>query len=43
MSRKWSYVNILDTKTGKYYFGINNVEGDVPEALHPLIKERIDR
>ena len=33
---------VLDTKTGKYYFGINNIEGDVPEVLHPLIKERID-
>ncbi|WP_326497918.1 YwqJ-related putative deaminase [Clostridium sp. ZS2-4] len=33
---------VLDPKTGKYYFGINNIEGDVPKELHPLIKERID-
>ncbi|WP_205613594.1 YwqJ-related putative deaminase [Clostridium sporogenes] len=33
---------VLDSETGKYYFGINNIEGDVPKELHPLIKERID-
>lgn len=33
---------VLDPKTGKYYFGINNVKGKIPKELHPLIKERID-
>lgn len=33
---------VLDTKTGKYYFGINNIKGKPPKELHPLIKERID-
>ena len=33
---------VLDTKTGKYYFGINNIKGKVPTELHPIIKERID-
>jgi len=31
----------LDKTTGKYYFGINNTSGKIPEELHPLIKERI--
>ena len=33
---------VLDTKTVKYYFGINNVKGKEPSELHTLIKERID-
>ncbi|WP_207706255.1 YwqJ-related putative deaminase, partial [Clostridium sp. HBUAS56017] len=33
---------VLDTSTGKYYFGINNIKGKVPGELHPLIKERLD-
>ena len=33
---------VFDSKTYKYYFAINNIEGDVPGKLHPLIKERID-
>ena len=33
---------VLDHKTGKYYFGINNIKGKVPTELHPIIKERID-
>ncbi|MBY7064547.1 hypothetical protein FDE98_07040 [Clostridium sporogenes] len=33
---------VLDSETGKYYFGINNIKGKVPKELHPLIKERID-
>lgn len=31
----------LDKTTGKYYFGINNTSGKVPEELHPMIKQRI--
>ncbi|MEW9938545.1 YwqJ-related putative deaminase [Clostridium butyricum] len=34
---------VLDTKTGKYYFGINDIKGKVPTELHPIIKERIDK
>ncbi|MCM3569786.1 YwqJ-related putative deaminase [Neobacillus mesonae] len=32
---------VLDKTTGKYYFGINNDLGYLPENLHPLIEERI--
>ncbi|CAM4087370.1 YwqJ-related putative deaminase [Bacillus manliponensis] len=31
----------FDKTTGKYYFGINNASGKIPEELHPLIKQRI--
>ncbi len=31
----------FDKTTGKYYFGINNTSGKIPEELHPLIKQRI--
>ncbi|AWQ14960.1 hypothetical protein C1N92_08725 [Bacillus velezensis] len=32
---------VLDKKTGKYYFGINNIDGEPPKVLHPLIHDRI--
>ncbi len=32
----------FDKTTGKYYFGINNTRGDVPEILHPTIDDRIN-
>ncbi|MGG0277492.1 YwqJ-related putative deaminase [Bacillus rhizoplanae] len=32
---------IFDKTTGKYYFGINNTSGKIPEELHPLIEQRI--
>ncbi|MCY7810099.1 LXG family T7SS effector putative deaminase YwqJ [Bacillus spizizenii] len=32
---------VLDKKTGKYYFGINNIDGKLPKVLHPLIHDRI--
>ncbi|MEK4546024.1 MULTISPECIES: LXG family T7SS effector putative deaminase YwqJ [Bacillus] len=32
---------VLDKKTGKYYFGINNIDGEPPKILHPLIHDRI--
>lgn len=31
----------FDKTTGKYYFGINNTLGKIPEELHPLIEQRI--
>ncbi|MGG0185563.1 YwqJ-related putative deaminase [Bacillus rhizoplanae] len=31
----------FDKTTGKYYFGINNTSGKIPEELHPLIEQRI--
>ncbi|MBT2572950.1 ribonuclease YeeF family protein [Bacillus sp. ISL-51] len=32
---------VLDKKTGKYYFGINNIDGVPPKILHPVIHDRI--
>lgn len=31
----------FDKTNGKYYFGINNTDGDIPAKLHPLIRDRI--
>jgi predicted ribonuclease toxin of YeeF-YezG toxin-antitoxin module len=31
----------FDKTTGKYYFGINNTTGKIPEKLHSLIEQRI--
>ena len=31
----------FDKTTGKYYFGINNTDGDIPVTLPPIIKGRI--
>ncbi|QWI68572.1 hypothetical protein ER45_016635 [Bacillus mycoides] len=31
----------FDKTTGKYYFGINNTDGDIPVTLHPIIRDRI--
>ncbi|MGF9964544.1 YwqJ-related putative deaminase [Bacillus rhizoplanae] len=31
----------FDKTTGKYYFGINNTTGKIPEELHPLMEQRI--
>ncbi|MFE4240371.1 T7SS effector LXG polymorphic toxin [Peribacillus butanolivorans] len=31
----------FDKTTGKYYFGINNTSGKIPEKLHSLIEQRI--
>lgn len=31
----------FDKTTGKYYFGINNTSGKIPEELHTLIEQRI--
>ncbi|MGG1793088.1 YwqJ-related putative deaminase [Bacillus mycoides] len=31
----------FEKTTGKYYFGINNTLGKIPEELHPLIEQRI--
>ncbi|MBS5988017.1 YwqJ-related putative deaminase [Clostridium sp.] len=33
---------VLDTKTGKYYFGTNNIDGKAPSIQHDLIRERIN-
>ena len=33
---------MLDTKTGKYYFGINNIDGKALNIQHDLISERIN-
>ncbi|GAB6088099.1 hypothetical protein JCM11672_33710 [Alkaliphilus crotonatoxidans] len=30
---------VYDIKTGKYYFGINNING---KFLHPIIRDRIN-
>ncbi|MEK4596758.1 YwqJ-related putative deaminase [Bacillus sp. FSL R9-9497] len=32
----------FDKNTGKYYFGINNTDGDIPVTLHPIIRDRIE-
>ncbi|WP_406621004.1 LXG family T7SS effector putative deaminase YwqJ [Bacillus atrophaeus] len=32
---------VLDKKTGNYYFGINNIDGEPPKTLHPVIHDRI--
>ncbi|TKI35308.1 hypothetical protein FC683_11295 [Bacillus cereus] len=32
----------FDKNTGKYYFGINNTDGDIPVTLHPIIRNRIE-
>lgn len=32
---------VYDQKTGKVYTAINDVNGNIPEQLHPLIEERI--
>ncbi len=34
---------VLDTKTGKIYYGENSLNGELPLELHPLIKERIEK
>jgi len=31
----------FDKSTGKYYFGINNTEGDIPSIMHPIIRDRV--
>ena len=32
----------FDKNTGKYYFEINNTDGDIPVTLHPIIRDRIE-
>ncbi|MES5939494.1 MULTISPECIES: YwqJ-related putative deaminase [unclassified Bacillus cereus group] len=32
----------FDKSTGKYYFGINNTDGDIPVTLHQIIRDRIE-
>lgn len=31
---------VYDPATGKYYFGINNLEGDIPQNLHKLLLDK---
>ncbi|TAD94692.1 MAG: hypothetical protein EAZ97_16505 [Bacteroidetes bacterium] len=33
---------VLDNTTGEIFFGMNNKNGDLPDNLHPLIKNAVD-